>query len=99
MGIRIQPGVEERAQSPTAGEVVTLIVGVSDDEEDPVESGIEEIGGSVKERLPYDTLVVSIEETRLEELCEISGISTIELEGVWEPMGDINFPFPPGSNL
>lgn len=93
----IQPGVRERIRSPTSGHEVALIVGIDGATESAVRL-VEDEGGTVEERLPYDSLAVSIAETDLDALCSLDVVTSVEVEGKWEPMeGDGDFRSRPGS--
>lgn len=83
----IQPGVKEKLDSPKEGERVTLIVGV-EERSDAVVEQVEGIGAVVEERLPYDSLAVSIAETRLEKLCDLDVVTSVEIEGKWKQLGN-----------
>lgn len=95
MAANIQPGVREKANSPVEGKKATLLIGVQEDMEQAVIERIEEVGGDVEDNLHYNTLAVSIYEDDLEDLCSTEGITSIELEGAWEPMDEGNFRYPP----
>lgn len=82
----LQPGVRERLNSPTSGEIVTLIVGVTDPTSDDVQEAIEAAGGEIEDQLYYECLAVSIDETDLDALCELDVVTTVEIEGKWESM-------------
>lgn len=92
----VQPGVRERIRSPTSGREVDLIVGIDGTASEAVRL-VEAEGGTVEEELPYDSLAVSIAETDLDALCSLDVVTSVEVEGKWEPMeGD--FRSHPGSN-
>jgi len=83
----IQPGVKKLLESPAEREGVTLIVGVKDASSESIISAIEGTGAAVEESLFYDNLAVSIDEkTDLRSLCSLEAVTSVEIEGVWEPM-------------
>lgn len=90
MTAKLAAAVQDRLEAPTAGNNVTLIVGVSD--EDAIER-ISEIGGSIEEELPYDCLAVSIDEADLEELCNLDNVTSVEMEKEYHTLGDSDFFF------
>lgn len=93
----VQPGVRERIDSPTSGNEVDLIVGVDGTTDEAVDR-VEAEGGTVEERLPYDSLAVSIAETDLDALCSLDVVTSVEIEGKWEPMeAEEDFRSHPGS--
>lgn len=84
----VQPGVERLIDAPDEREGVTLIVGVEDASSDVITDRIEGTGATVEASLYYDNLAVAIdEETDLDALCSLDGVTSVEIEGVWEPMG------------
>lgn len=87
----IHKGVRDRRDSPTQNEEVTLIVGVEESTSDQTSQWIEDIGGEVEERLPYDYLAVSIAEQELENLCSIETITSVEIEGSSESLESEDF--------
>lgn len=94
----VQPGVRERIDSPTPGDEVDLIVGI-DGATDVAVDRVEAEGGTVEDRLPYDSLAVSIAETDLDALCSLDVVTSVEIEGKWEPMeAEEGFRSRPGSN-
>lgn len=87
----LQPGVEALLDAPTDRKGVTLIVGVEDDSEQVIEQ-IEATGATVEESLFYDNLAVAIDpETDLRRLCTLDEVTSVEIEGTWEPMDEGNF--------
>lgn len=85
----IQPGVKRLLDSPEDRQGVTLIVGVEDSSSDQIIDAIERTGATVEESLFYDNLAVSINEsTELRELCTLDTVTSVEIEGVWEPMDE-----------
>lgn len=95
MANSIQPGVEKLVDSPRKRNDVSLIVGVDDSSSESVIGRIEDTGATVEESLFYDNLAVAIdEETDLETLCTLEEVTSVEIEGVWEPMDEGNFRTP-----
>lgn len=78
-------------EDPSPGEYVTLIVGVEDSESESVIADVESVGGNIEERLPYNNLAVSIEEVSLEDLCSLSEVTSVEIEGNSKTMDNGNF--------
>lgn len=78
----IQPSIEQIVESPEQGERVTLIVGTESNEIKRVEEEINQIG-EVEERVPIDCLAVNIPEENMGDLCDIDGVTSIEIEGTW----------------
>lgn len=77
----IQSGVRKRLESPTEGEWVTLIVGVTDSESDTVVNTVESTGGEVEKRIPHDYLAVATDEENLPALCDLDVVTSVLLEG------------------
>lgn len=82
--------VEERLESPTVGETVTLIVGVTGETSIAVEQ-ISTVGGEVEEELPYESLAVSIDESDLESLCNLDVVESVEIEKEYGTRGGTDF--------
>lgn len=86
----IQPGVREVLESPEEGERVTLIVGVDPTSLPEVRGEVEGIG-KVEEEVPVDCLAVNVAECRLQEICDVHGVTSVEIEGTWEAESEGNF--------
>lgn len=70
-------------EDPIGGEEVVLVVTVESDGEkqlSAVEERIESVGGTVTERLQFGAFRVEITQERIEDLCALSGIESIETE-------------------
>jgi len=90
MSAQIASTVRSRLGSPTPGETVSLIVGYSGDAEDAIEA-MSDAGGEVEEKLPYNSVAVTIEEVDLEALCSLDVVTTVEIEKQYETRGDTDF--------
>ena len=73
----ISPAVRSIRRHPIEDESVTLLVSLAGDV-DSVSARIEAAGGTVQRRLEFETLVVSIPQTAVGELCDLDGIESIE---------------------
>lgn len=94
----IQPGVERLIDSPSEREGVSLILGVTDASSEDVVNQIEETGARVEESLFYDNLAVAIDRnTNIDQLCKLDVVTSVEIEGTWEPMNEGNL-HTPGTN-
>lgn len=71
--------IQSLRDDPRTGESVLVAVGVSGDP-DAVAAAIEDIGGTVRKRLPYETIRVSIPERSLTALCRLDGVESVEAE-------------------
>jgi hypothetical protein len=80
MSARVAESVERRFGS-TSDEQVTLLVGVSDSDDERVRSELTTVGATIEETLPLDYLAVSVPESKLEALCRLDGITSVEFEG------------------
>ena len=79
----VSPAVRTIADDPLEDESVTLLVEVDDDDEpgvDSVAKRVETLGGSVEDRRRFGTLVVSISQTAVGELCELDGLAVVETD-------------------
>jgi hypothetical protein len=68
-------------EDPIQGETVSLVVTGESDEEEFVaelETGIEDAGASVEQRLEFGALRVETTQDRIDDLCDLTGIESIE---------------------
>lgn len=79
---KLQPGVERILESPDSDMSVTLIVGVDESSKEEIKTQINRIG-DVEEELPVACLAVSVSQPNLQEICDIDGIESVEIEGTW----------------
>lgn len=93
MSPRLAAAVEDKLASPTAGKEVTLIIGVNSDARG-VRERLAEVGGNIVEELPYDSIVVSVEEPDLDSICSVEGVETIEIEKEYRTRGGKDFLYP-----
>lgn len=91
MNAQLTSAVEDHLESSNTGETITLIVGVEDSTSDDVVEQVTATGAEIEERLPYDSLAVSIEEDDLQALCSLDVITTVEIEGEWKQLGEQDF--------
>lgn len=75
----VEDGVADLRDNPSNGKV-TLVVGISAQSSESVESRIQRVGGDIEERLPFDSLQVTISESDLSGLCSVEGIESIEFD-------------------
>jgi hypothetical protein len=79
----VSPAVRTIVDDPLDGEPVTLLVEVDDEYEpgiDVVADRIEAIGGAVEDRRRFGTLVVSLPQNRVTEVCELDGLAVVETD-------------------
>lgn len=74
----IQPEIANIADSPTEGEEVAVVVGVSDGYMADVEERALRANASEVEELPFHSLRVCIPESDLSQLFDITGVESIE---------------------
>lgn len=58
---------------------VELLLGVAGDT-DSLERRVRDLGGTVHEQIGHATLEVSVPENRVDELCELDGLKSVELD-------------------
>lgn len=63
----------------TAETQVNLLLGV-DGEMDALGSRVREIGGTVHDQIGHATLEVSLPENRVDDLCDLDGLKSVELD-------------------
>ena len=71
--------VRRMREDPIDGESVVLIVTAEDDQQ-AVESALEGTSATVTDRLQFGALRVETEQQRLDEICAVEGIESIETE-------------------
>jgi diphthamide synthase (EF-2-diphthine--ammonia ligase) len=67
-------------EDPMDGETVVLIVTAADGQRDELEAEIEGIDATVIDRLQFGALQVETEQQRVDDLCALGGIDSIETE-------------------
>lgn len=74
----------------TAETQVRLLLGISDDHE-LVEDRVRGLGGTVHEQIGHATLEISVSENRVDDVCEIEGVKSVELDesDVYTHSGDV----------
>ena len=88
----VEQEVKHMRENPDSGASTTLLLGVGDASLDDIEDRIESIGGEVTERLPFDTLEVTVPETLVADILEIEGLESVETDGSLEDLSQGNFP-------
>lgn len=74
---------------PVSGESVVLIVtGESEQAADELEQAIEDVGGVVEKRLQFGALRTEINQERIDSLCDLAGIESVETENAVGVSGD-----------
>jgi hypothetical protein len=76
----VQPAVRELADEPTGGERAELVVVPEEGSADAVRTHIAELGGHVTREIELGMLVVEIEETALDALCEEPGVRSVTFD-------------------
>lgn len=79
----IHSGVEEIIKSPQDKEV-TLIVGISSLDNEDIQASIRAIGGDIEQEVPINCLAVTISEKKVQDLSDINGVQSIEIESSWQ---------------
>ena len=81
--------VRRLREDPIAGEDVTLVVRAADGTDlNQLETAIGDAGGTVDERLQFESVRVTIAQEELDALCSVSGIAAIETDNVAGVGGD-----------
>lgn len=71
--------VRRMREDPVDGESVVLIV-TAEDDQDAVKSAIEQTDAAVTDRLQFGALCVETEQQRIDEVCAVDGIESVETE-------------------
>lgn len=82
--------VRRMCERPAEGETARLVVDPTDDgrSTEALVAAIGVVGGTVEAKLSYGVLRVDIPETRVTELCSLSGIERVETADVVGMAGD-----------
>lgn len=91
MSTPLGSGVERRLESCETSGVVTLIVGVEDCDSESVLQRVRDSGAEIEDKLPLDYLAVSIPEENLEELCNLSVVTSVDIEGKGTTLSESDF--------
>lgn len=86
----IQPEVERLRDDPSSGEFVDLVVVPEDGTEEVLRDRIEALGIEVTRDIEFGMLAVRVEETVIEELCEVTGLQSIAFDEEMEVLGSGN---------
>ena len=83
----LSPVVRTLRDDPVPGERVTLLLSLADEEandttavEADIEDAVSEVGGTVEEKLQFNTIAVTIPHEGIPALCELDGVSSIETD-------------------
>jgi len=79
----IQPGVRERMNAPQEDQEIKLIVGVTSTSDENL-SQIRSLEIQSLEKLPFDTVEVTISEGEISNLSDLDFVESLEMEGIWE---------------
>lgn len=71
--------VADVRENPTAGEEIRLLLGVRGSTSD-VGERVRALDGDVVEELPFDSLLVDVPESSVDELCTLEGVESVELD-------------------
>lgn len=95
MSPQIETGVRDRMNNPSENTNVTLIVDLDVHDSTSVVDEVNSAGQNtnVVETLPFGSMVVSAPESELEQLCDLSVINSIEIEGEGRVLDSGNLQF------
>lgn len=79
MSPRLDPGVEDIIESPREGLEVHLIIEVRDEANQGILQTLRDLDASV-ETLPRNHLSVTTTEEAVQDICELEGVSSIEID-------------------
>jgi hypothetical protein len=81
MATQVQTKVRSIAEDPEPESSASLIVTVTDGKKEQVASIVEgNVTNASVERLPYDELLVTVPETYVGHVCDLDGVSRVELD-------------------
>ncbi|MFD1585420.1 hypothetical protein ACFR9U_00375 [Halorientalis brevis] len=83
----LSPVVRTLRDDPVPGERVTLLLSLADEHADDtaaveadIEETVSEAGGTVEEKLQFNTIAVTIPHEGIPALCELDGVASIETD-------------------
>ncbi|UPV76469.1 hypothetical protein M0R89_20115 (plasmid) [Halorussus limi] len=78
--------VRSLREDPIPGETVRLVLTLGDDA-DPsaIAESVESLGGEVVRDLEFDRLLVEVDQTDLDAVCSLDGVSSVETDAVLGP--------------
>lgn len=71
--------VADVRKDPTEGAEIRLLLGVHGSTNDVIER-VRTLGGTLVEDLPFDSLLVDVPESSVDELCDLKGVESVELD-------------------
>lgn len=86
----IQPGVERARDDPSAGEFVDLVLVPEEGAERSVRASVAALGIEIDRDIEFGMIAVSVEETAIDGLCEVSGLQSIAFDEEMEVLGSGN---------
>ena len=90
----VQQSVERMRDDPNKEARVTLLLGLGDTSVASVREQIEALNGAVVECLPFETVEIEVPEEAVSDVCDISGLESIETDESLEDLisGNPNSP-------
>ncbi len=83
----LSPVVRTLRDDPVPDERVTLLLSLADEETDDttaveadIEETVSEVGGTVEEKLQFNTIAVTVPHEGIPVLCELDGVASIETD-------------------
>lgn len=79
----LSPVVRTLRDDPVPGEEVTLLLSLADEEaadETVIEETVADAGGTVEEKLQFNTVAVTVPHEGIPALCDLEGIESIETD-------------------
>lgn len=75
----VSPAVRSIRDDPIEGESVTLLLETDDDTSpDELAAAVRDVGGTVVEELPFETLEVRVGHDDVGAICDLGGIESVE---------------------
>lgn len=81
----LQPGVQSIVDDPESGESVTLLVDYEGTSEATVLDRLRDAGAEVEKSLVRNTVAVSVDESDVAAVCDLSPVTYVEVEGQLKP--------------
>jgi len=81
--------VRRMREDPIPDETVRLVVELADTEFDTFASTVETLSGSIERELRFDSLLIELPQSAVDDLCDCSGLARIETANTLSVTGSV----------
>lgn len=86
----IQPGVEELRTDPSPGEYAELVLVPTEGAEESLRANVDALGIEITRDIEFGMMAVRVEETAIDELCEVADLQSITFDEEMEVLDSGN---------